>query len=184
MLEPSGREAKRHPAEAGEQLDTNAARRRYRGHPNNLRHEPVGMPHGDHRGRRQRLIPKQGLADTIGYQADVLVLPRPDDDPASRLKRVIVGAVAVDVALQLGRPPANVALRWAEMLRAAMPEAAVDEDGDPCAGEDNIGTASDAAKRGEMLPEAQPAPMQLRTQRPLHRAVRTIAPHHRADRCR
>jgi hypothetical protein len=53
--------------------------------------------------------------------------------------------VAVDVSLELGQPVARVLARSSSVERAAMPEAAVDEDGDPTPRENDVRTNPDPA---------------------------------------
>jgi hypothetical protein len=68
------------------------------------------------------------------------MLPEPDDRPSGFAKPQVGVAVAVNVGLELGDPPLRVRSRNGAVLRAAVEETAVDETGDTCAGEQEIGT--------------------------------------------
>src|SRR5688572_5751010 len=69
----------------------------------------------------------------------VLVLPHADDLPASASQHVVNLAIPISVPAQLRHPVVTVGLRDHLVLRAVVPEAAVDEDGDSGAGEDDVG---------------------------------------------
>jgi len=72
----------------------------------------------------------------IGYW---LVFPDADDFPACGRQRGIGDTVTLNVPAQLRIPVPDVDGRLAAMLRAAVPEAAVDEHSDPASGERDIG---------------------------------------------
>ena len=69
-----------------------------------------------------------------------IVLPDRDDRPAEALQIVSFTLIAGDVAVEFGLPEFGVVL-WQRViaLRAAVPEAAVDEDGELFADEGDIG---------------------------------------------
>lgn len=68
----------------------------------------------------------------------VLVLPDPDCRPASNGKREIHPSISLDIATELGHP-IRVIARWdVSVLGARMPEAPIDEDGDPATGKYDI----------------------------------------------
>jgi hypothetical protein len=73
------------------------------------------------------------------------MLPEADYCPAGLGEGLVGGAVALDVPSQLRRPVPVVVLRLAAVVGAGVPEAAVNEDGDPPAGERDI--RADPAQR-------------------------------------
>lgn len=83
------------------------------------------------------------------------MLPEPQYHPPCGFERGVCFAIALDVALKLRQPVLGVALRQCRMLWATMPEATVDEDSDPLAREDDVGSPA-AAQGGEIDPVAQP----------------------------
>jgi hypothetical protein len=58
------------------------------------------------------------------------MLPDPHDLPASAFQRLGTAAVAFTVGVKLPPPPLPVPLRQHSVLRAAVPEATIDVDGD------------------------------------------------------
>jgi hypothetical protein len=63
--------------------------------------------------------------------------------------------IALDVAVELRKPIFGVAARLASMLWASMPEAPIDEDGDPSPREDDVSSYSQARDPNRIvLPEA------------------------------
>src|SRR5580692_13001245 len=73
------------------------------------------------------------------------VLPEPDHRPAGLRERLVGGAVTLDVPGQLRRPVPVIVLRLAAVVRAGVPEAAVDEHGDLAAGKRDV--RADPAQR-------------------------------------
>ena len=90
--------------------------------------------------------------------ARVLVLPRSDDEPAVRHQRRRVPPVAAPVGVELGPPPLGVRFWRDRVLGTAVPETAVDEDRDPCSGEDDVRSALDTLS---VDPEAQAPAVQF-----------------------
>ena len=84
-----------------------------------------------------------GSLNYVGNVGRVLMLPSPDDDPSCLAQTLIRPAVTGDVGVKLGPPPVGVRLGSHGVLGTAVPEAAVDEDGDPSAGEGDVGPARD-----------------------------------------
>lgn len=82
----------------------------------------------------------EGLLNRCGGGVRILVLPDPDDSPASIAQQLVVVAITVDVTLKLGVPVLAVAAWAGSVSGASVPEAAVDEDGQSGAGEDDIGS--------------------------------------------
>lgn len=78
--------------------------------------------------RRQATLPD--VDDLRGRGGHVVVLPEPKDGPTS-IPQVRIGApVTTDVASELLLPPRGVVRGRGSVLRARVPEAAVDEDCD------------------------------------------------------
>lgn len=67
-----------------------------------------------------------------------LVLPRADDMPAGGAESAVDAPITRGVAFELRAPIADVATGCIAVLRAAVPEAAINEDGDPPAREDDV----------------------------------------------
>ncbi len=70
------------------------------------------------------------------------MLPEAQHPPALCLKPLCVLRVPLTVAPKLLLPEFPVVLRHRRMQRASMPKATVDEDGNPRADEDHVGTCS------------------------------------------
>jgi len=73
----------------------------------------------------------------------------------------VLRTVAGDVPVELRLPPVAVVTGHGAVLRATVPETAVDEDGDPGSGERHIGAAG---QTGMVDPEPQSPAVQLATQ--------------------
>jgi hypothetical protein len=67
------------------------------------------------------------------------VFPDSNDAPTGILQDEIRFSVPLSVSLDLGSPKIGVLARGPVVLGAAMPVAAINEDGDPGSGEDNVG---------------------------------------------
>jgi hypothetical protein len=98
--------------------------------------------------------PLNDVSDVDG----VLMFPCPDDEPSGLTEAFLRPAVPRDVGVELGPPPVGVRLRGDGVIGAAVPEAAVDEDGDPGTGESNVGPAG---KGPEVDAVAETTAMQL-----------------------
>lgn len=72
--------------------------------------------------------------DLVGF----VVLPSPNYAPSLRLKRRFGVKIARDIRAKFGCPPLRVRTWAGPMLRADVPEAAVDEDRDFGAGKSNV----------------------------------------------
>ena len=83
-----------------------------------------------------------------------LVLPDPHHPPARVGEPTVGGAVARDVGVELGPPPRPVVPRRGGVLRAAVPEAAVDEDHHAGAGEDEVAAGAQLRQRAVVHPVA------------------------------
>lgn len=90
-----------------------------------------------------------GLLDPGSRNGHILVLPDPDHRPPERCHMGVRLTVALDVARELGGPPLTVGRGLGGVLRAAVPEAAVDHYGDLRSGEEQVGAApGHAGERG------------------------------------
>jgi hypothetical protein len=76
----------------------------------------------------------------------IVVLPDPQDCPARGDESSVICAIALDVSLQLLPPILAVGHRLKSMHRAAMPEAAVDEDRDASPTEHQVGPDTPAVE--------------------------------------
>jgi hypothetical protein len=107
----------------------------------------------------------------VGCGRYVVVFPDPHDDPSSTAK----SGVGFDIALyrtgQLGSPPVRVGLRSPTVGTAAVPEAAIHEDGNFCPCEDNIGTSPKVRNGASVDAKSETAPVKLRAKRKLRSGV-------------
>jgi hypothetical protein len=89
------------------------------------------------------------------------VLPRAYHHPAIGLERLRIALISGDRLIELRYPVVSVSRRHVPVLRTAVPEAPVDENGDSDAGKDNIRTHR-ATGEGDPIvdPEAQSGAMQ------------------------
>src|SRR5260370_39713565 len=121
--------------------------------------------------------------DTVGNRhVDRLVLPEPDYLPAGLTKSGIRGPVPVHVAAQLGFPVPSIRRWLAAVLRTAMPEAAIHEDGDLPGGEHDVWPDPDPVSKVEpvILAIAEAQPVQRPPQRQLGlRGGAAVGPHAR-----
>src|SRR5262249_39809026 len=83
---------------------------------------------------------KDLLADACRHVVWCLVLPHPDDDPASGAERRRVPCVTVPVSLELRTPILRVRLGLRAVCRTRVPEAAIDEHSDALTREDPVRT--------------------------------------------
>jgi hypothetical protein len=105
--------------------------------------------------------PRDGIFDSVRCFANVLMLPYPNDLPASSSECLVVAAIPRCVLSQLQPPPLGIRLRSGRMRRAGMPEAPINEDGDLRRPKDDIRPASKASDRRNMLSEPKSSPVQL-----------------------
>jgi hypothetical protein len=88
------------------------------------------------------------------------MFPDSDDLPSSFLEPRVGIAVAALVGLDLLPPKVGVASGPGPMLGAAMPEAAVNEDGHPCGGECNIDAPAFVGQDGRVYSVAEASRVQ------------------------
>lgn len=79
--------------------------------------------------------------DPVGDFAGVFVFPEPDRGPAKCVQSPVRVGVPRTIGLDLLAPEICIALRPGAVLRATVPETAIDEDGYPCTGENDVGGA-------------------------------------------
>lgn len=109
-----------------------------------------------------------------------LMFPQTDDAPPGVVQGRVRGAVAFDVAAEFGGPVPLIRCGLAAMFRAGVPKAAIDEDGNLPAGEDDVGTDAGTAGKVEPVIFAIPKPkcMQRTAEGDLRLGVRTaVSPH-------
>lgn len=108
----------------------------------------------------------------------VLVLPHAKHGPSEGAEMAVCVTVPLDVARELGTPPRGVRSGRCLVLRASVPEAAVDEDRDLRAGEQDIRPTSRHAWQGVVDSVPEPQPMKLPTQEQLRLGVAGRLPRH------
>lgn len=118
------------------------------------------------------------LLDAVGRFVHRLVLPHADDRPAERGESCVRLPVALDVAIELRRPVVGVGLRRSAVDRAAVPEAAIDEDCDTGTREDDVRPGAQGAVNPEIDSEAKATPVELSTDRELWRRANATVCHH------
>lgn len=87
-----------------------------------------------------RFASAEVMRNTLRYRCWLLVLPHAYYTPAGVGERSVHRPIPRDVPLQLRAPVVAVRPRHVPVLRAAVPEASIDEYGQPRAGEDDIGS--------------------------------------------
>jgi hypothetical protein len=90
-----------------------------------------------------------------------LVLPDPEDRPPECLEALVGVPVTTSVRLELLPPPTSVVLGPRPVLRAAVPEAAVDEDSEPCAWEHHVCTTAHPLSRCTVDPVSKASSVEL-----------------------
>ena len=118
-----------------------------------------------------------GLFNTVGGHDRVIVFPHSDDRPTRLGERCVGRPISSHVRLELLRPPLLVRLREGCVLRATMPETAVDEHRDPLAREGDIGPRSTQSRDTQVDPVAETAAVELPAQS--HLGVRIPVSHAR-----
>jgi hypothetical protein len=107
------------------------------------------------------LVALQDMSGTYGRRyafrggLDRLMLPDPDWCPACPPKPVVRVLVASAIGLDLLPPPLRVLFRPGGVIGAAMPEARVDEDGDPRGGEDDVRLSAQSGNGLSMNEESE-----------------------------
>jgi hypothetical protein len=101
------------------------------------------------------------IGDPVADVGDVLVLPESHHRPPGNLPEVAGLDVTSSVGRDLGRPELRVRLGSRVVLRAAVPEAAVDENGHLAPREDDVGGAAEVGDRSAVHEVAQTASVQF-----------------------
>jgi hypothetical protein len=100
------------------------------------------------------------LFDRLGRFDRILVLPNPDGEPTRRGELGVGIAVATSDATELQAPPAGVGLGEVAVLGAGVPEAPIDEHGDPRAAQQDVDAPTTVPARHRPVDdEPQPAPV-------------------------
>jgi hypothetical protein len=119
--------------------------------------------------------------DNVGDGDRILVLPRPDHAP-SYLAQALVGlTVSRDITIELGAPPVGICLGSYGVLRTAVPEASVNEDGNQRSCEGDIGTTR---KAGDVHSVAEPSTVKLAAESTLRLGARRPQVGHEPADCR
>jgi hypothetical protein len=105
---------------------------------------------------------------TVRYYGRFLVLPDMHRRPAERSEDLVVSMVTFAVRVEFGGPPLRVRLGGHPVIRAGVPEAAIDEHRHPEPHEHHIRPAREVPT---MQSEPNPSCMQLPTQGKLRRCV-------------
>lgn len=122
-----------------------------------------------------------GRFDSIRRRVRRLVLPHAVNVPTRFGENTVVSAVAFDVGLQLFSPPARVGSRLSRVSRTAVPEATINEHGDPRAHEDDVSSTPYAGYRSVIDAVTQSASVELSAKRKLGpRVASTVGAHRRA----
>jgi hypothetical protein len=99
--------------------------------------------------------------DPVDRIRDCLVLPQPHDRPSGRRQSSGIARVALAITCQFWRPIPLVGRWLPPVLGAAVPEAAVHEDGDLALREDNVRSDPNAREvEPQVNPEAVPGTVQ------------------------
>lgn len=103
-----------------------------------------------------RLPRHEKCRDCVCRLSRVLVFPNPDHQPVCSFEGRLLFAIPSYVAIQLWAPVPWVRLRRGSVVGTAVPETAVDEDGQPGTEEDDVGAGSTIRCDDEIvLTEAQ-----------------------------
>ena len=100
------------------------------------------------------------------------MFPDTDWQPTEFNQRFVVAAVSGNIAVQLRFPPCPVGFRQYPVVRATVPETAIEKHGDTCPCEYHVGGTG---KSTQMLPESQAETVQFTAQTDL---AGRIAPGH------
>jgi len=92
--------------------------------------------------------------DREGSRLGVLVLPEPEDQPVGLGEDPVRVLVPSDIGLELVFPLSSVHTGAGRMIGASVPEAAVDEHGDPFPRKEKVGSAS--TEHGEGVVDSVP----------------------------
>lgn len=117
--------------------------------------------------------PADGCLDLVGRGRGMLVLPDAKNGPPVSLESSVNVPVTYDIRIELGRPIFRVAAGARPVVGTGMPEAAVDEHREPAPRERDVDMrAHRRCAYEEVLAEAVPPPVQLRSDQQLGLRVR------------
>lgn len=116
-------------------------------------------------------LPREGPDNPVCGIHGFLVLPDPDYGPSRCAELGLVEAITLDVSSDLRAPISGIGFWARSVLRTSVPEAAIDEDGNLLATEDDVGPAAQALQWSgvDSIPEA--TSMQLRPEGKLRPSV-------------
>jgi hypothetical protein len=110
-----------------------------------------------------------------------LVLPDPYDLPSGSFQLGVVQSVPLDVSTDLGAPIVGIGPRARSVVRASVPEAAINKDGQLLTTEDDVRSAAQGCDRPRVDPISESATMKLGADSQLGTSVAlAISPHSRA----
>ncbi len=139
----------------------------------------LAEPSINHGRSRSSPLP-YGSLDDVRALDHCLVLPEPDDIPTCGPKGRVDGAVTLNVASELRLPVVEVDLRLPSVLRASVPEAAIDEHCDSLSLEGDVGANPSAPGFDrEVHPEPEPPSVQFAAERELGLGIPARAAPHR-----
>lgn len=121
-------------------------------------------------GQRHRLL-REGSGNPVCGVPRCLMLPDPDHGPSGCAELSLVETITFDVSSDLRAPISGIGSWTRSVLRTSVPEAAIDEDSNLLATEDDVGPAVQALQWSSIdsIPEA--TPMQLRPEGKLRASV-------------
>lgn len=126
------------------------------------------------------ILPPPLLRNALRNDRRILMLPDVQGFPSHGAEFTIFSRVSFAVRGDLVCPPCCVGLGRDGVLRTAMPETTVDEDGQPQLDDDDVGTTR---KIATVQPETDPPPVEFSSQHHLGTSVRARqALHEPADR--
>jgi hypothetical protein len=116
-------------------------------------------------------LSREKSADPVGGGCGNLVLPDSDHGPFGGAELGVVTSIPLDVSGDLRAPVGRIGPGTGAVLRAPMPEAAIDEDGHFLAPEDNVRSAAEAVQRLRVDAIAKAPPVKLRPKRKLRSGI-------------
>lgn len=126
--------------------------------------------------------PPERPFDSLRGGWEVFVLPYSYNRPAEVAQHSISVTVTLDVGPKFRRPPVGVAVHRDEVLGAAVPEAAIDEDGNLRAGKGDVDRAARESGHSVANPIPKAPCMEFATQEHLRGGARTeLADHAISD---
>lgn len=132
--------------------------------------------------RYQHELPRENLDDLVRRVRGYLMLPDPDHSPSGGAELSVIESITLHVSGDLRAPIGSVGFGTRAVLRASVPEAAIDEDGHLLATKDDIGSATQALQWLRVYSISKATSMKLRPEGKLRAGVSLpIALHCRSD---